>query len=114
MQQFDTNLVSKNNTNSYEPIDIKNIPIDGDLEELCVGELRHDVRVGMQMELSRGCSGGSRAVPGVPGWTEELQEDTRMEGTGFSNSEWSAAPDLVAGVSHISGEWAGLVEGLLM
>jgi hypothetical protein len=53
-------------------------------------------------------------VLGVPGWMEELQEDARLEGTGFSNLEWSAAPDLVAGVSHILGERAGLVEGLLM
>ena len=53
-------------------------------------------------------------VPGVPGWAEELREVTRPEGTGFSDSEWSAAPDLVAGLSHFSGERAGLVEGLLM
>jgi hypothetical protein len=56
----------------------------------------------------------SDGVPGVPGWTEELQEVTRPEGTSFSDSEWSTAPDLVAGVSHISGGQAGLVEGLLM
>ena len=61
------------------------------------------------MELSRRGSRDSRGVLGVPGWTEELQEDARPEGTGFSNSERSAAPDLVAGVSHISGERAGLV-----
>ena len=53
-------------------------------------------------------------VPGVPGWMEELQEDTRPEGTSFSDLERSAAPDLVAGMSHILGEQAGLVEGLLM
>jgi hypothetical protein len=45
---------------------------------------------------------------------EELQEDARLEGTGFSDSEWSAVPDLVTGMSQISGEQAGLVEGLLM
>jgi hypothetical protein len=45
---------------------------------------------------------------------EELQEVTRPEGTGFSDSERSTAPDLVAGLSHILGEWAGLVEGLLI
>jgi hypothetical protein len=41
-------------------------------------------------------------VLGVPGWAEELQEVTRLEGTGFSDLEWSAVPDLVAGLSHIS------------
>jgi hypothetical protein len=53
-------------------------------------------------------------VLGVPGWAEELQEVTRLEGTGFSDLEWSAAPDLVAGLSPISGERAGLVKGSLM
>ena len=69
------------------------------------------------MELSRWDSrgsGGVPGVPGVPGWTEELQEDTRPEGTGFSDSEWSAAPDLVARLSPISGELAGLVKGSLI
>ena len=53
-------------------------------------------------------------VPGVPGWAEELQEVTRPEGTGFSDSEWSTAPDLVARLSPISGERAGLVKGSLI
>jgi hypothetical protein len=53
-------------------------------------------------------------VLGVPGWAEELQEVTRPEGTGFSDSERSAVPDLVAGLSPISRELAGLVKGSLM
>jgi hypothetical protein len=53
-------------------------------------------------------------VPGVPGWAEELQEVTRPEGTGFSDSEQSAVPDLVAGLSPISRELAGLVKGSLI
>jgi hypothetical protein len=40
------------------------------------------------------------------------KEGTRWEGTGFSDLEESAVPDLVAGLSPISGEGAGLVEGI--
>jgi hypothetical protein len=39
--KLDTDPVSKNNPNSCDSIDVKNVPISGDLE-LCVGELRHD------------------------------------------------------------------------
>jgi hypothetical protein len=43
-----------------------------------------------------------------------LKEGTRMEGTGFSNSERSTAPDLVVGMSQTSDGGAVLVGGLLM
>jgi hypothetical protein len=42
------------------------------------------------------------------------KEGTRMEGTGFSDSERSAVPDLVVGMSQTSDGGAVLVGGLLM
>jgi hypothetical protein len=42
------------------------------------------------------------------------KEGTRLEGTGFSDLERSAVPDLVAGLSQTSEVRADLVGGLLM
>ena len=49
----------------------------------------------------------------IPGRTWGLQKVTRLEGTGFSDSGRSAAPNLVQGLSQISGRLAGLVGGIL-
>jgi len=66
-----------------------------------VSHVSHNILLEYECRWSS-ADGVPEGVPGVPGWMEELQEVTRPEGTGFSDSEWSAAPDLVTGLSHIS------------